>query len=79
MKYTTLNNGLKMPLIGFGVYQITNSTEAIESVKSAIRHGYTLIDTAAAYQNEKKWVKPSNPQMLIEKIYLLRQNYGYKM
>ncbi|AGZ25642.1 MULTISPECIES: aldo/keto reductase [Staphylococcus] len=54
MKYTTLNNGLKMPLIGFGVYQITNSTEAIESVKSAIRHGYTLIDTAAAYQNEKE-------------------------
>ena len=51
MKYTTLNNGLKMPLIGFGVYQITNSTEAIESVKSAIRHGYMLIYTVASNQN----------------------------
>lgn len=54
MEYTTLNNGLKMPLMGFGVYQISDSNEAVESVKSAIKHGYTLIDTAAAYQNEEE-------------------------
>lgn len=52
MEFKILNNGLKMPIMGFGVYQISDSKEAVESVKSAIQNGYTLIDTAAAYQNE---------------------------
>lgn len=49
----TLNNGLEMPLLGFGVFQITNAEECERSVAQAIRIGYRLIDTAAAYGNEE--------------------------
>ncbi len=52
MEYVTLNNGLKMPLEGFGVYQVTDEKECEESVYQAIKAGYRLIDTAAVYQNE---------------------------
>jgi len=48
----TLNNGVEMPLLGFGVYQITDPNECEQSVRDAIDVGYRLIDTAAAYQNE---------------------------
>ncbi|MDQ0208706.1 aldo/keto reductase [Alkalicoccobacillus murimartini] len=53
MENVTLTNGVKMPLNGFGVYQITDQKEAEESVIEAIKAGYRLIDTAAAYKNEK--------------------------
>jgi 2,5-diketo-D-gluconate reductase A len=49
----TLNNGLEMPLIGFGVFQVTDAEECERSVYEAIRVGYRLIDTAAAYGNEE--------------------------
>ncbi len=49
----TLNNGLKMPIIGFGVY-LVNGKECFESVKSAIEVGYRHIDTAQYYGNEKE-------------------------
>jgi 2,5-diketo-D-gluconate reductase A len=49
----TLNNGLKMPLLGFGVFQIYAADECERSVYDAIRTGYRLIDTAAAYGNEE--------------------------
>ncbi len=52
MQYTTLNNGLKMPMAGFGVFQVTDKDECKQSVLSAIRAGYRLIDTAAVYGNE---------------------------
>ncbi len=52
MQYTTLNNGLKMPMAGFGVFQVTDKYECKQSVLSAIRAGYRLIDTAAVYGNE---------------------------
>jgi 2,5-diketo-D-gluconate reductase A len=48
-----LNNGVKMPLLGFGVFQITDAGECERSVAEAIRIGYRLIDTAAAYGNEE--------------------------
>ncbi|MCP3098424.1 aldo/keto reductase [Myxococcus sp. K15C18031901] len=51
-KYVVLNNGVKMPLLGFGVYQVTDATECQRSVEEALRIGYRLIDTAAAYGNE---------------------------
>ena len=48
----TLNNDVKMPLLGFGVFQIPNAEECERSVTEALRTGYRLIDTAAAYSNE---------------------------
>lgn len=52
MKTTTLNNGVVMPMLGFGVFQIpTDQTEA--AVRTALDVGYRLIDTAAAYGNEE--------------------------
>lgn len=53
MKEVTLNNGVKMPIIGFGVYQITDLQLCKESVIKAIKNGYKLIDTAASYGNER--------------------------
>lgn len=53
MDYATLNNGVKMPLLGFGVFQITDLEECEEIVYQAIQHGYRLIDTAASYGNEE--------------------------
>ncbi|MEG1426389.1 MAG: aldo/keto reductase [Oscillospiraceae bacterium] len=52
MEYTTLSNGLKMPMEGFGVFQVRDKAECKESVLNAIRAGYRLIDTAASYTNE---------------------------
>jgi 2,5-diketo-D-gluconate reductase A len=51
-KNVVLNNGLEMPKVGFGVYQITNPEECEKAVREAIETGYQLIDTAASYQNE---------------------------
>jgi len=53
MENIELNNGLKMPLLGFGVFQIPDPEECERSVIDAIETGYRLIDTAASYQNEK--------------------------
>lgn len=49
----TLNNGVQMPLLGFGVYQMRDAAECEQSVLEAIRVGYRLIDTAAVYGNEE--------------------------
>jgi 2,5-diketo-D-gluconate reductase A len=49
----TLNNGVEMPLLGFGVFQIADAEECERSVIEAIQTGYRLIDTAAAYGNEE--------------------------
>lgn len=53
MKYVKLNNGLEMPILGFGVYQIQDYEECKKAVLNAIETGYRLIDTAASYKNEK--------------------------
>lgn len=53
MEFVTLNNGLKMPMEGFGVYQVTNLSECEEAVYNAIWAGYRLIDTASVYRNEE--------------------------
>ena len=53
MEYLTLNNGVKMPIVGFGTFQITDKEECEKSVFSAIDAGYRLIDTAQAYGNEE--------------------------
>ena len=52
MEMVTLNNGVRMPILGFGVYQMTDA-ECEASVLEALRIGYRLIDTAAIYGNEE--------------------------
>lgn len=52
MQTVKLNNGIAMPLLGFGVFQMTNTAECERAVIDAIETGYRLIDTAASYQNE---------------------------
>ncbi|WP_333498350.1 aldo/keto reductase [Kluyvera sp. CHPC 1.2972] len=52
MQTVQLNNGIAMPLQGFGVYQMTNAAECERAVLDALETGYRLIDTAASYQNE---------------------------
>lgn len=53
MEYITLNTGAKMPLEGFGVFQIPDAAQCEEVVYNAIKSGYRLLDTAAAYANEE--------------------------
>jgi len=53
MESVTLNNGIDMPILGFGVYQIQDPVECEQSVYNALQAGYRLIDTAAAYLNEE--------------------------
>ena len=83
MEYFTLNNGLKMPMVGFGVFRVPDKKECEESVYQAIKAGYRLIDTAAAYYNEDAVGAAVKEQLLMvfvqEKIYLLLLNYGYKI
>jgi diketogulonate reductase-like aldo/keto reductase len=53
MEFVTLNNGVKMPILGFGVYQIADQEECERCVLDAISVGYRSIDTAQAYGNEE--------------------------
>lgn len=53
MKKITLNNGVEMPILGFGVFQVADPLECEKAVSEAIETGYRLIDTAASYLNEK--------------------------
>lgn len=53
MQKVVLNNGVEMPILGFGVYQIADASECEQCVYDAIMAGYRSIDTAASYQNEE--------------------------
>ena len=53
MQYVVLNNGVKMPMEGFGVFQVADPAQCEQAVLEAIASGYRLIDTAAAYGNEE--------------------------
>lgn len=55
-----LNNGVEMPVLGFGVFQVTDLAECERSVVDAIETGYRLIDTAASYRNEEAVGKAIN-------------------
>ncbi len=52
MEFAMLNNGIKIPMEGFGVFQVRDKEECKRSVLDAIKAGYRLIDTAASYTNE---------------------------
>ena len=53
MEYVKLNNGVEMPVLGFGVYQISDPEVCERAVGDALKIGYRSIDTAAAYDNEE--------------------------
>ncbi len=53
MEKVTLNNGIEMPVLGFGVFQVKDLAECERSVVNAIQSGYRLIDTAQSYENEE--------------------------
>lgn len=78
----TLNNGIKMPKIGFGVFRMTNEDECEEAVMNAIQSGYRLIDTAAAYGNEEavgRAIKQSDVKrdelFITTKLWITETNY----
>lgn len=83
MEFVTLNNGLKMPMEGFGVYQVTNLLECEEAVYNAILAGYRLIDTASVYRNEEavgNAIRRAIEEKIVpEKNCLLRQNFGCRI
>lgn len=71
MKYTILNNGVKMPMVGFGVFQIHDAKTTQTVVEEAIKTGYRLIDTAQVYGNEEavgKAIKASG--VLREELFI---------
>src|SRR6478735_5949434 len=53
MQKVKLNNGIEMPILGFGVFQVKDLNECERSVVEAIENGYRLIDTAQSYENEE--------------------------
>lgn len=83
MEYTTLTNGNKMPMLGFGVYQVPDHEECEQAVLDAFNSGYRLIDTAEGYQNEeavgdafKKSGLPREEVFITSKIWV--SNFGYE-
>ena len=83
MEYKTLNNGVKMPVVGFGVFQVKDEKECKRVVLDAIDAGYRLIDTAQSYGNEEavgKAIKETNvPReelFITTKVWI--SNYGYE-
>ena len=75
MEYVTLNNGVKMPKLGYGVYQ-TPPEETERCVLEAIETGYRSIDTAQAYGNEEGVGNALKNADFQEKSFSSRQRYG---
>ena len=83
MEFVTLNNGVKMPKVGFGVYRIKDHKQCKQAVLDAIDAGYRLIDTAQSYGNEEAVGKaiqetsvPRNELFITTKVWVT--NYGYE-
>ena len=82
MEYVKLSNGVKMPMIGYGVYQV-DPAECERCVSDALRVGYRMIDTAQAYHNEEgvgaaiaKSGIPREELFIVSKVWI--SNYGYE-
>jgi 2,5-diketo-D-gluconate reductase A len=82
MKNVTLNNGIEMPILGFGVYQIQDPVQCEQVVYDALMTGYRLIDTASAYMNEeavgraiKKSGIPREELFITTKLWIQDANY----
>ncbi|AGK98346.1 aldo/keto reductase [Clostridium pasteurianum] len=86
MKKVTLNNGVEMPILGFGVFQITDEAQCEQAVLDAIHTGYRLIDTAMSYHNEeavgraiKKCGVPREELFITTKLWLADAGYEKTM
>src|SRR5678815_6005601 len=82
MEKIVLNNGVAMPILGFGVFQIDDLAECERSVHDAIDVGYRLIDTAASYGNEaavgsaiKRSGVPRNELFVTTKLWIADTGY----
>ena len=82
MEHITLRNGVEMPLEGFGVFQVPDAAICEQAVRDAIRVGYRLIDTAAAYVNEEavgaaiaKCGVPRQELFITTKLWIQDQGY----
>ena len=82
MKEVTLNNRVKMPMEGFGVFQVPDADQCEQAVLDAIASGYRLIDTAAAYMNEdavgaaiKKCGVPREELFITTKLWVQDADY----
>ena len=83
MDNVTLNNGVEVPILGFGVFQIPDATACERAVSDALETGYRLIDTAASYLNEeavgnaiKSSGIPRKDLFITTKLWL--QGHGYE-
>lgn len=83
MEYRELYNGVKIPMLGYGVFQIPDHEEAKKSVVTALKNGYRLIDTAQAYLNEtavgeaiKESGIPREEIFITTKVWV--QDYSYE-
>lgn len=83
MDYVELNNGIKMPILGYGVFQIPDHEQCERCVLDAVEVGYRLIDTAQSYGNEaavgraiKKCGVPREKLFITTKVWI--SNFGYE-
>jgi diketogulonate reductase-like aldo/keto reductase len=83
MEYITLNNGVKMPILGYGVFQIPDLAECERCVSDAVAVGYRHIDTAQSYRNEEavgaaaaKCGVPRSELFITTKVWI--DNYGFE-
>lgn len=83
MQNVILNNGVEMPVLGFGVYDVTDADECEQAVYDAISTGYLLIDTASAYLNEEAVGRaiqrsgvPREKLFITTKVWI--QDHGYE-
>ena len=82
-KTLLLNNGIEIPRIGLGTWQMNEKEQCISVIKEAIANGYRMIDTASAYLNEsfvgkalKEQSVPREDLFITSKLWV--QNYGYE-
>lgn len=83
MEYKTLSNGVKMPILGFGVYQVPDLAECERVVSDAISVGYRSIDTAQAYMNEEAVGNAIQKSGIAREEFFITtkiwiSNYGYE-
>ena len=76
MNHYRLNNGVEIPVLGFGTWKAADGEEAYQAVLAALKAGYRHIDTAAIYQNEESVGRAIKDSGLRAKTCLLPPNFG---
>ena len=79
MQKVLLNNGVEMPLLGFGVFQITDQSVCEHSVLTALETGYRLFDTAACYGNERAVGSAIKKVVFPVRNYFSARRFGFRM